>query len=120
MESIGATGDRLHPFDPSIKLRVVSMVEPQAQGRCQCQLRFPLFCQLADSSPKCIIAFRKKIYRTIEELQQDLDVWMYRYNNRRTHQGKRCQGRTPMAMFKENLPMAQEKMINREEVASVA
>ena len=66
------------------------------------------------------IAFRKKIYRTVEELQQDLDVWMDRYNNRRTHQGKRCQGRTPMVTFIENLPMAQEKMINREEVALVA
>jgi len=66
------------------------------------------------------IAFRKKIYRTVEELQQDLDVWMDRYNNRRTHQGKRCQGRTPMETFMENLPMAQEKMINREEVALVA
>jgi transposase InsO family protein len=66
------------------------------------------------------IAFRKKIYLTVEELQQDLDVWMERYNNRRTHQGKRCQGRTPMATFMENLPMAQEKMINREEMALVA
>ena len=66
------------------------------------------------------IAFRKKIYRTVEELQQDLDIWMDRYNNRRTHQGKRCQGRTPMATFLENLPMAQEKMINREEMALVA
>ena len=66
------------------------------------------------------IAFRKKIYLSVEELQQDLDVWMDRYNDRRTHQGKRCQGRTPMATFMENLPMAQEKMINREEVALVA
>ena len=66
------------------------------------------------------IAFRKKIYRALEELQQDLDVWMERYNNRRTHQGKRCQGRTPMTTFNENLPMAHEKMINREEVALVA
>jgi len=61
------------------------------------------------------IAFRKKIYLTVEELQQDLDEWMGRYNNRRTHQGKRCQGRTPMATFMENLPLAKEKMINREE-----
>ena len=61
------------------------------------------------------IAFRKKIYLTVEELQQDLDEWLGRYNNRRTHQGKRCQGRTPMTTFTENLPMAREKMINREE-----
>jgi len=66
------------------------------------------------------IAFRKKIFRTVEDLQQDLDTWMDRYNTRRTHQGKRCLGRTPMATFSENLPMAQEKMINREEVALVA
>lgn len=66
------------------------------------------------------IAFRKKIYLTVEELQQDLDVWMDRYNNRRTHQGKRCQGRTPMATFTENLPMAKEKMINKEEMPIAA
>lgn len=66
------------------------------------------------------IAFRKKIYLTLEELQQDLDAWMDRYNNRRTHQGKRCQGRTPMETFTENLPLAKEKMINREEMDLVA
>ena len=61
------------------------------------------------------IAFRKKIYLTLEGLQKDLDAWMDGYNNRRTHQGKRCQGRTPMNTFMENLPLAKEKMINREE-----
>jgi transposase InsO family protein len=66
------------------------------------------------------IAFRKKIYLTVEELQQDLDAWLDRYNNRRTHQGKRCQGRTPMATFNENLPMAREKMINKEEMPIAA
>ena len=66
------------------------------------------------------IAFRKKIYRTVEELQQDLNVWVDRYNNSRTHQGMRCLGRTPMNTFMENLPMAKEKRINREEVALVA
>jgi transposase InsO family protein len=66
------------------------------------------------------IAFRKKIYLTVEELQQDLDEWMGRYNNRRTHQGKRCQGRTPMETFMENLPMAKEKRINKEEIPEAA
>ena len=41
-------------------------------------------------------AFRKKIYTTIEELQNDLDEWIYKYNHERTHQGKICLGRTPM------------------------
>jgi hypothetical protein len=44
----------------------------------------------------CQVAFRRKIYRTIEELQSDLDAWLAYYNFDRTHQGKRCCGRTPM------------------------
>lgn len=42
------------------------------------------------------VAFRRKIYRTIEDLQADLDEWLVYYNNDRTHQGKMCCGRTPM------------------------
>ena len=45
------------------------------------------------------VAFRKKIYVSLEELQRDLDDWLYYYNNDRTHQGKMCCGRTPMATF---------------------
>ena len=60
------------------------------------------------------IAFRKKIYLGLEELQQDLDDWLERYNINRTHQGKRCQGRTPMETFLENLPLAKEKMLGIE------
>ena len=55
------------------------------------------------------IAFRKKIYETLEALQEDLDAWMEKYNTRRTHQGKRCQGRTPRATFLDNLPATKEK-----------
>ena len=42
------------------------------------------------------IAFRKKVYRQLEEIQKDLDAWMHTYNHERTHQGKMCCGRTPM------------------------
>ena len=42
------------------------------------------------------ITFRKKIYRSIEELQHDLDEWLWYYNNERTHQGKMCCRRTPL------------------------
>ncbi|MCW5618050.1 MAG: IS481 family transposase [Nitrosomonas sp.] len=42
------------------------------------------------------VAFRRKIYQSIEELQHDLDDWMAYYNSTRTHQGKMCCGRTPM------------------------
>lgn len=46
---------------------------------------------------------------TLEDLQQDLDEWITEYNTGRTHQGKRCQGKTPMQTFVENLPLAKEK-----------
>jgi len=42
------------------------------------------------------VAFRRKIYQSIEEVQLDLDDWIVHYNNERTHQGKMCCGRTPM------------------------
>ena len=45
------------------------------------------------------VAFRKKIYTSIEELQNDLDEWLYHCNNERTHQGKNCEGMTPMECF---------------------
>jgi transposase InsO family protein len=39
------------------------------------------------------IAFRKKIYRAIDELQADLDAWVAEYNQRRPHQGRWCFGK---------------------------
>lgn len=42
------------------------------------------------------VAFRRKIYQSIEELQYDLDDWTVYYNSARTHQGKMCCGRTPI------------------------
>ena len=43
------------------------------------------------------VAFRRKLYASIAELQTDLDAWINHYNTERTHQGKMCCGRTPMA-----------------------
>ncbi len=60
------------------------------------------------------IAFRKKIYKSIEELQADADKWIYEYNNERPHSGKKCEGRTPMQTFMESLHLAKEKMIGYE------
>lgn len=58
------------------------------------------------------VTFRKKIYESIEELQKDLDVWLYEYNNERTHQGKMCCGRTPMATYEDGLTIWREKNLN--------
>ena len=55
------------------------------------------------------VAFRKKVYRAIEELQTDLDEWMQHYNEARTHQGRWCFGKTPMQTFLDSRPLAREK-----------
>jgi hypothetical protein len=34
------------------------------------------------------------------------------YNTERSHQGKRCQGTTPMETFLENAPLAKEKILD--------
>jgi transposase InsO family protein len=47
------------------------------------------------------VVFRRKIYRSIEEIQSDLDDWIAHYNTERTHQGKMCCGRTPMQALME-------------------
>ena len=56
------------------------------------------------------VAFRKKIYDSLEELQKDLDIWIDYYNNERTHQGKVCGGRTPMQTFLEGKTIWQQKV----------
>ena len=58
------------------------------------------------------ITFRKKIYSDLETLQNDLDEYMDGYNNLRTHQGKRCQGRTPMEIFMEGKKIYNEKKLD--------
>src|SRR5262245_58915959 len=57
------------------------------------------------------VAFRKKVYRAINELQADLDLWLREYNETRPHQGRWCFGKTPMQTFLDALPMTREKMI---------
>ncbi|TDQ80785.1 IS481 family transposase [Sphingobacterium yanglingense] len=57
------------------------------------------------------VAFRKKVYRSIQELQNDLDRWMIYYNQDRTHTGKYCFGKTPMQTFDDTINLAKEKML---------
>jgi len=65
---------------------------PQTNGTCE---RFNRTVQ----NEFYAIAFRKKIYASIEQLQEDLDAWMNSYNTERTHSGKYCFGKTPMQTF---------------------
>ena len=55
---------------------------------------------------------RRKIYDSLEALQEDLDVWLDYYNNERTHQGKKCCGRTPIATLLDGKSIWKEKFIN--------
>ena len=59
------------------------------------------------------VTFRKKIYETIEQLQIDLDQWIDYYNNERTHQGKVCEGRTPMQTLMDGKEIWKEKFIDQ-------
>ena len=61
------------------------------------------------------IAFRKKIYHCIEELQQDVDAWLLVYNNQRPHSGRYCYGKTPMQTFSESKYLAEAKMLDKQQ-----
>jgi len=65
------------------------------------------------------IAFRKKIYATIGELQKDLDAWMIEYNEERPHQGRYCFGKTPMQTFLDARASAQDKQIGERFIAQI-
>ena len=57
------------------------------------------------------VAFRKKLYHSLEELQQDVDHWLKDYNELRPHSGARCYGKTPWQTFKDSKKLAKEKQI---------
>jgi transposase InsO family protein len=58
------------------------------------------------------VAFRKKLYHSLEELQADADEWIRQYNEERTHSGRYCYGRTPMATFLEAKSVVEAKMLD--------
>ena len=59
------------------------------------------------------VAFRKKTYKSIEELQTDLDQWMKYYNEERPHSGRYCYGKTPMQTFNDSQQLAKQKMLDQ-------
>ena len=81
---------------------------PQTNGICE---RFNRTVQ----NEFYAIASRKKIYATIEQLQNDLDTWMNSYNTERTHSGKFCFGKTPMQTFIEGITVARKYQLQNQE-----
>jgi transposase InsO family protein len=45
------------------------------------------------------VAFRKKVYSSLEDIQADLEEFLHRYNAKRTNQGKHCKGRMSIFRF---------------------
>lgn len=85
---------------------------PQTNGICE---RFHQTIQNEFYS----VAFRKKLFSSIEELQEDADKWIDEYNSDRTHTGKYCFGKTPLQTFLESRHLSHEKMIDKLQTAEV-
>ncbi len=79
---------------------------PQTNGICE---RFHRTMQDEFYS----VAFRKKLYRSLDELQTDVDQWIAEYNESRPHSGRYCFGKTPMQTFRDSKHLADEKMLDR-------
>ena len=86
---------------------------PQTNGICE---RFHQTIQNEFYS----IAFRKKVYNNIKELQKDLEKWLEEYNFQRSHSGKRCEGKTPMQTFEESKHLAFEKTLDSQHLTKEA
>ncbi|MBD3381099.1 MAG: IS481 family transposase [candidate division Zixibacteria bacterium] len=102
-----------HPYQLYLQLHEIEHTRtkarhPQTNGICE---RFHK--TILDEFYKSI--FRRKIFSSIEELQTELDQWMIHYNQERTHQGKRCQGRTPMQTFIDGKHLAQKANLENED-----
>ena len=101
-----------HPYQLYLQLHEIEHTRtkarhPQTNGICE---RFHKTVLDGFYKP----AFRKKIFTAIEELQADLDRWMDFYNRERTHQGKRCQGKTPLQTFIDAVDLARKANLENE------
>ena len=79
---------------------------PQTNGICE---RFHRTMQDEFYS----VAFRKKLYRNLDQLQTDVDHWIDEYNQSRPHSGKYCFGKTPMQTFRDSRHLADEKTLDK-------
>lgn len=75
-----------------IKHRLTKVRHPWTNGACERLNRTILeeFYQ---------VAFRTRIYETLDQLNDDLQKFMRIYNYQRTHQGKRTKGRVPAELY---------------------
>jgi transposase InsO family protein len=104
-----------HPYELYLQLNDIEHTKtkaksPQTNGICE-------RVQQTILNEFYRVFFRKKVYSDLETLQVDLDHYMHEYNFERTHQGKRCQGRTPMDTFMDGKRYFTEKNLDQKLVA---
>jgi transposase InsO family protein len=102
-----------HPYQLYLQLHEIEHTRtkarhPQTNGICE---RFHK--TILDEFYRTV--FRKKIFNKIDEMQIELDQWMTFYNQDRTHQGKRCQGRTPMQTFTDGMALANKANLENDD-----
>jgi transposase InsO family protein len=102
-----------HPYQLYLQLHEIEHTRtkarhPQTNGICE---RFHK--TILDEFYKTV--FRKQIFDNIDDLQLELDKWIDFYNRERTHQGKRCQGKTPMQTFSDGMELANKANLENEE-----
>jgi len=102
-----------HPYQLYLQLHEIEHTRtkarhPQTNGICE---RFHK--TILDEFYKTV--FRKQIFDNIDDLQLELDKWIESYNRERTHQGKRCQGRTPIQTFSDGMELANKANLENEE-----
>jgi transposase InsO family protein/transposase-like protein len=96
-----------HPFELFLQLediehRRTPLRRPQSNGIVE-----RLHRTLLDEHFK--IQGRLKFYESLEEMQADLEHYLYSYNYERAHQGRNMNGRTPHQAFVDGLPTSETK-----------
>lgn len=90
-----------HPFELFLQLeeiehRTTKVRRPQSNGYVE-----RLHRTFLDEHFR--VAGRTKFYESVQEMQNDFDVYLEYYNNERTHQGRNMNGRTPAQAFVEGI-----------------
>lgn len=95
-----------HPYElycavQQVEHRTTKVRSPQTNGFCE---RFHRTLK----EEFFAVALRKKFYGSVQELQAEMDEWLRFYNEARSHQGYRTQGRTPWQAFQDGVQAMRE------------
>lgn len=101
-----------HPYELFLHLNDVEHSKTKARNPQTNGITEKLNQTILDEFYK--VAFRKKMYSHLDDIQSDLDEFMDRYNTQRTNQGKNCQGRTPMETFLTGIELCHQYVPNAE------